>query len=125
MSKATKKYLNECKRTFPFISKNEKLFFKRLADNLDDTSEEITYEDICQQFGDPKTVMTSYIENCDNSYIIKRTSLKSITKFMFIILFCIMVLTSSVLIYYNYSMYKAHEDSNIIKQKTIIVEEQQ
>ena len=33
INNVVKQYLKECRRTFPFISKNEKLFFKRLEDN--------------------------------------------------------------------------------------------
>ena len=47
MNNVVKQYLKECRRTFPFISKNEKLFFKRLEDNLNDIDENVTYKEIC------------------------------------------------------------------------------
>ena len=40
--------------------------------------------EICLKYGEPKNVMISYIENCDNEYILKRTSIKSIVKKIFI-----------------------------------------
>ena len=86
MNNVVKQYLKECRRTFPFISKNEKLFFKRLEDNLNDIDENVTYKEICLKYGEPKNVMISYIENCDNEYILKRTSIKSIVKKIFITL---------------------------------------
>ena len=92
MNNVVKQYLKECRRTFPYISKNEKLFFKRLEDNLNDIDENVTYKEICLKYGEPKNVMISYIENCDNEYILKRTSIKSIVKKIFITLFCILIL---------------------------------
>ena len=63
MNNVVKQYLKECRRTFPFISKNEKLFFKRLEDNLNDIDENVTYKEICLKYGEPKNVMISYIES--------------------------------------------------------------
>ena len=105
MNNVVKQYLKECRRTFPFISKNEKLFFKRL------------------KYGEPKNVMISYIENCDNEYILKRTSIKSIVKKIFITLFCILIALCATLLIYNQLIYNAYDDSNTIKKVTIIEEE--
>ena len=106
MNNVVKQYLKECRRTFPFISKNEKLFFKRLEDNLNDIDENVTY-----------------IENCDNEYILKRTSIKSIVKKIFITLFCILIALCATLLIYNQLIYNAYDDSNTIKKVTIIEEE--
>lgn len=123
MNNVVKQYLKECRRTFPFISKNEKLFFKRLEDNLNDIDENVTYKEICLKYGEPKNVMISYIENCDNEYILKRTSIKSIVKKIFITLFCILIALCATLLIYNQLIYNTYDDSNTIKKVTIIEEE--
>ena len=108
MNNVVKQYLKECRRTF--ISKNEKLFFKRLEDNLNDIDENVTYKEICLKYGEPKNVMISYIENCDNEYILKRTSIKSIVKKIFITLFCILIALCATLLIYNQLIYNAYDE---------------
>lgn len=120
MNKVTKRYLKECKHTFPFVGEKEKLFLKRLEENLNDTDDDVTYEEICLKFGLPKNVMISYIENCDNQYILKSSSIKSTIKKAFITLFCLVMLTCLILIYYNIAMYSEYKESNIINHETII-----
>lgn len=121
MTKPVKKYISECRRTFPFISKNEKLFLKRLEENLNES--DYSYDQICNEFGSPKDVMISYIENCDNEYILKRTSIKSLHKRFLLVLFCILIMISALTLYYNQLIYEEYQDSSIITEEITIEEE--
>ena len=58
MNRNVNKYIKDCKHFFPFLSKNEKIFLKRLkvniVENIDSTN--ITYDDLCNKFGYPSDI---------------------------------------------------------------------
>ena len=56
------KYIKDCKHFFPFLSKNEKIFLKRLKTNIIENidSDNITYDDLCNEFGYPSDIIISY-----------------------------------------------------------------
>ena len=58
------KYIKDCKHFFPFLSKNEKIFLKRLKTNIIENidSDNITYDDLCNEFGYPSDIIISYFE---------------------------------------------------------------
>ena len=47
------KYIKDCKHFFPFLSKNEKTFLKRLKTNIIENIDldNVTYDDLCNEFG--------------------------------------------------------------------------
>ena len=72
MNRNVNKYIKDCKHFFPFLSKNEKIFLKRLkvniVENIDSTN--ITYDDLCNKFGYPSNIIISYFEDQDANYLI-------------------------------------------------------
>ena len=50
MNKVVNKYIKDCKHFFPFLSKNEKIFLKRLKTNILENidSDNITYDELCK-----------------------------------------------------------------------------
>lgn len=121
MNKIAKKYIKECKQTFPFITKKEKAFFKRLEENLDE--HEGTYHEICSQLGTPKEVMISYFDNCEDEYVIKKAATKSTVKRGMLVIMAMVLAVCLLTIYYNQMIYREYKNSRIIVEETIIEEE--
>ena len=73
MNRNVNKYIKDCKHFFPFLSKNEKIFLKRLKTNIIENidSDNITYDDLCNEFGYPSDIIISYFEDQDANYLIK------------------------------------------------------
>ena len=82
MNRNVNKYIKDCKHFFPFLSKNEKIFLKRLkvniVENIDSTN--ITYDDLCNKFGYPSDIIISYFEDQDANYLIKQSRIRNILK---------------------------------------------
>ena len=78
MNRNVNKYIKDCKHFFPFLSKNEKIFLKRLKTNIIENidSDNITYDDLCNEFGYPSDIIISYFEDQDANYLIKQSRYK-------------------------------------------------
>lgn len=92
-----KKYIKDCKHVFPFYGKKEKTFLQHLNEGVVtycDSQSNIDYSDITKEFGTPKSVMESYINSCDNEYILKRMKILSLLKkFVIVIIGFLLVIT--------------------------------
>lgn len=79
MDKVIKKYLRNCKNIFPFYRKNERNFFENFKQSISCYTtghKEVEYNDLIERIGAPKEIMVSYIQDCDEEYIIKQMNLK-------------------------------------------------
>ena len=76
------KYIKDCKHFFPFLSKNEKTFLKRLKTNIIENIDldNVTYDDLCNEFGYPSNIIVSYFEEQDANYLIKQSRIRNILK---------------------------------------------
>ncbi len=76
------KYIKDCKHFFPFLSKNEKTFLKRLKTNIIENIDldNVTYDDLCNEFGYPSDIIVSYFEEQDANYLIKQSRIRNILK---------------------------------------------
>ena len=120
-----KKYLRNCRRLFPIYGKYERRFMNRLKEQIQehiDSSSNLNYEELVEQFGSPKDVVVEYYNSVDDDYLLKKTNLvKQIKRVLFVIL-------TVVLIYFAvnfvllYKSYKDVQDSIIIHEETIIKE---
>lgn len=118
-----KKYLRNCRRLFPIYGKYERRFMNRLKEQIQehiDSSSNLNYEELVEQFGSPKDVVVEYYNSVDDDYLLKKTNLvKQIKRVLFVIL-------TVVLIYFAvnfvllYKSYKDVQDSIIIHEETII-----
>ena len=83
MDNSIKKYIKDCKHMFPFYGKKERTFFQHLNEGIMtycDSQNNVDYNDIIKEFGTPKAIMESYINSCDNEYILKRMKILSLLK---------------------------------------------
>ena len=60
----------------------KKFFLKRLkvniVENIDSTN--ITYDDLCNEFGYPSDIIISYFEDQDANYLIKQSRIRNMLK---------------------------------------------
>ncbi|WP_270526380.1 DUF6120 family protein [Longibaculum muris] len=83
MNKQIKKYIKDCKKIFPFYTRKEKSFFNHFEKNILEYYKDISvinYNDIVTHFGQPKDIMISYINNCDNDEIINKMNIRKILR---------------------------------------------
>lgn len=83
MNKQIKKYIKDCKKIFPFYGRKEKNFFNHFEENILEYYKDISvinYNDIVTHFGQPKDIMISYINNCDNDEIINKMNIRKILR---------------------------------------------
>ena len=76
-----KKYIKNIWTIMPMHTKKEKFYLNELKKHLNeylDDHPQCSYDDIVQQFGEPKDIVVNYIQNSDENNLIKRMKLKSI-----------------------------------------------
>ena len=123
MNDATKKYLKDCKKIFPFVGKNEKIFLEKLHENINDHIKEnhdITYQELTEQIGTPKDIMISYIQNCDNMYIIDKMNIKKIIKKISIVICTLLITSLSIVCYFEWKTIEESRNQKIIKNEITI-----
>ena len=96
------KYIKDCKHFFPFLSKND-------LDN-------VTYDDLCNEFGYPSDIIVSYFEEQDANYLIKQSRIRNILKKAIII--CTVAILVCCL-WRGILIYKSYRDSENSKVKYI------
>ena len=118
MNKVVNKYIKDCKHFFPFLSKNEKIFLKRLKTNILENidSDNITHDELCKKFGYPPDIIISYFEDHDANYLIKQSRIKNILKKSIII--CTVAILVCCL-WRGILIYKSYRDSENSKVKYI------
>ena len=112
------KYIKDCKHFFPFLSKNEKTFLKRLKTNIIENIDldNVTYDDLCNEFGYPSDIIVSYFEEQDANYLIKQSRIRNILKKAIII--CTVAILVCCL-WRGILIYKSYRDSENSKVKYI------
>ena len=85
-----KKYIKNIWTIMPMHTKKEKFYVSELKKHLNeylDDHPQCSYDDIVQQFGEPKDIVVNYIQNSDENDLIKRMKLKSIIQKFLIFFF--------------------------------------
>ena len=85
-----KKYIKNIWAIMPMHTKKEKFYLNELKKHLNeylDDHPQCSYDDIVQQFGEPKDIVVNYIQNSDENDLIKRMKLKSIIQKFLIFFF--------------------------------------
>ena len=119
----TRKYIRQCRQLFPVYGKYERLFLKRLRNQITEHLSQhpnITYEELLLHFGSPKEIVLEYYDTVDDDYLLNKTNLvRTVRKFCLII----SLLFITYLGYRSYVIYEARleaKDSNIIYEETTI-----
>lgn len=81
MNKYIKKYLKNCRKLFPFYGKKERIFLSRLEETMKgDEEDDLSYESLIKRFGQPTLIISSYYEQEDCDYLIKKANIYKILK---------------------------------------------
>ena len=86
-----KKYIKNIWTIMPMHTKKEKFYLNELKKHLNeylDDHPQCSYDDIVQQFGEPKDIVVEYIQSSDENDLIKRMKLKTILQ-KFLIFFSV------------------------------------
>lgn len=81
--KCIDKYISDIKSLMPFNSKKEKEYLKQFKKDIlqyKENNDNITYDDLTEQFGYPKDIVYGYLDMQNNDYILDRISIKNTLK---------------------------------------------
>lgn len=91
-NKNVKKYIKQCKYLFASYGKSEKEYIRKLIDNIDDGSHDMTYNEVVERLGTPKEVIISYYEQEDMDRLIEKAKVRRLLKnFLSVALVVLMV----------------------------------
>ena len=79
-NKNIKKYIKQCKYLFASYGKSEKEYIRKLIDNIDDGSHDMTYDEVVERLGTPKEVIISYYEQEDMDCLIEKAKVRRLLK---------------------------------------------
>ena len=79
-NKNVKKYIKQCKYLFASYGKSEKEYIRKLIDNIDDGSHDMTYDEVVERLGTPKEVIISYYEQEDMDKLIEKAKVRRLLK---------------------------------------------
>lgn len=85
-------------------------------------SKNATYNDIIENFGEPKDVVIAYLKECDENYLLKKINTRNIIKKTasgFIVVVCCLALIATYLLYKGYSEAK----NSYITREEVFIEE--
>lgn len=104
-----KKYIKNIWTIMPMHTKKEKFYLNELKKHLNeylDDHPQCSYDDIVQQFGEPKDIVVNYIQNSDENNLIKRMKLKSIIQKFLIFFSVICTILAIFLVFYGMITYR-------------------
>ena len=70
-NKNVKKYIKQCKYLFASYGKSEKEYIRKLIDNIDDGSHDMTYDEVVERLGTPKEDIDKLIEKAKVRRLLK------------------------------------------------------
>lgn len=112
MNKDIKCYFKECRYLFAYYGKKERKYLNKLADNIDDGSHELNYDEIVERLGSPQEVIMDYY-NQENIYeLIKKAKFVRTSRNIFILFLVICTLFFSYRAYIYQKTYEEVKDSN-------------
>lgn len=114
----TKKYLKNIKRLFPIYGKKEKEFLhgiQQQINNIDDCH----YDNLVEELGEPTDIISSYYQQIDESYLMKKLNIKKIIKFACILITIFVLLTCLWRVYVLNKAYEEFQRQNFEWVETI------
>ena len=122
MKKCTKLYYKTVSSLLPIHGKRERIFLKSLKEWLIEfTSEaDISYDDLCIQFGYPKEIVINYYSEIDVPYLQSELRRTHITRICLTMLVIIVFVIAVFLLFEIHSSYIAAENAIITYEQTVI-----
>lgn len=123
---AKNKYFNDIKTLLPIKSSQEKEYLVKINKNLDEYSYDnphSTYEDYVEKFGTAKEIVVSYLENCDEDYLISKLKVRNIFVKAITIVTVLSILVCVCFFYILQDNYNIAKNEHISYSETTIIEE--
>ncbi len=114
------RYIHRTKVLFPSIRRCERQYLSTLKINIMDYAEEhpdITYDELCSEFGSPADVLTSYLAGIDMDEIIKRINITRIVRIIATIIAIAVIAVAAIRIIH---MQQAHA---IFEREEVVLKE--
>lgn len=105
--KITKKYIKQLNLYFPYKGKQEKIFLKRLQQNIEEYLDDFpntSFENLVSQFGNPKELSVNYYYELDNFHLIKKLKLRNHIFYLSIVIIMVTTLLTA------YSTMKSYQE---------------
>ena len=114
MNKLCKQYIKDVKSFFPIIGKEEHKYIKKLTNDVENFCEEednISKDDLCQTFGNPNSIASTYYASMDIELLIKRVRFSQYVKrITSILLFTAFIAASAYCTVYVVKSYYAFQE---------------
>lgn len=121
--KYIRKYMKDIRTLFPTMAKDERDYLKGFKENVLDYVQENNVkskEELFEEFGNPKEVVTEYLNRVDTEYLIKKIKRTTIIKrgiLIIVMMFMGVNLYRATLIYKDY---KESINARIYEERTTI-----
>lgn len=108
MNKDSKKYYRDLRLFLPVRGKKEKHLFSEIhmrLEELNENTEDISYEQICEEFGTPQEIVSGYFCDTDAEYLVKKLRFTQYIRRVSIALIIAIFVVMSVYSYYLHKLY--------------------
>lgn len=126
MTKEAKRYYRKVKTLIPSKGKYEKSMLNSIRSRilgLENSRDDITYDDFCNIIGAPQDVIYNYYETVDIDYLIDRLRTTKIVRRCAYIALVVIIICSTIVAGYYYSVYMKCTSTIIEDRQTIFLEE--
>lgn len=109
----------------PLKSKIEKEYVDEYISSVNEFCTEFPnadYDDIVENFGEPKNVVVAYLKECDENYLLKNINFRNIIKKTMSSIVIIILCVTLVATYLLYKGYNDAKDSYIDREEVFIEE---
>lgn len=116
----------QCKYLFASYGKSEKEYIRKLIDNIDDGSHDMTYDEVVERLGTPKEVIISYYEQEDMDRLIEKAKVRRLLKnFLSVALVVLMVFLCYKAYIYQKTFEEVRDSKDGYFEETIEVKEEE
>lgn len=116
-------YMKKTRILFPYISKAERRYLKKLRQTIIEyvESEDSTFDNVIETFGTPQEIVNEYImNNIDIDILYKKLKIRKLLMYFFIVFLIATVIVSAFKIYYYWDLYNKSQDAIIQIEQTVI-----
>lgn len=99
-------YYKNVKKLMPLYGKREKEFLKSLEERLE-VLKDCGYDNIVEELGEPKDMISTYYQNIDNDDLLKKVSIRKFIKVSIVIL---LIVVSVFCCYKAYIFQKEYDE---------------